>query len=147
MNLYFLTFRENDLNRLFGEKSEMFNRMFDDNLTKSKILITNCEYNIPNRDFESKKFMMGASVCCLTLMNNQPGCTIESTKNANVTTGIKLSKCPNSRSLKDLETQFGKLFRVGSVGGYNWTDDIPSRPCRLVHAPARSIYARNLYHN
>jgi hypothetical protein len=51
--------------------------------------------------------------------------------------GIRLSKCSNSKSLKELETQFGKLFRVGSLGGYNWTDDIPSRPCRLVHPHAR----------
>ncbi|RIA92641.1 hypothetical protein C1645_764623 [Glomus cerebriforme] len=51
--------------------------------------------------------------------------------------GVRLSNCPNSRKLDDLETQFGKLLRVGSLAGNYWTDEIRSRPCRLVHAHSR----------
>jgi hypothetical protein len=52
--------------------------------------------------------------------------------------GIKLSNCSNSRRIETLEAQFGKLFRIGSLGGYDWTDKIPLQPCRLVHAHSRT---------
>lgn len=141
MDLCFSTFRGDELecaNRLFEEKSGMLSKKFDDNSTSSKILTSNCEHDISNRNFESKSKIHDGYISLLSTTDKQTGFRIESTKNADVTTDIKLSNCPNSKSLENLETQFGKLFRISSLEGYDWTDRIPSQPCRLVHAYSRS---------
>jgi hypothetical protein len=136
LDLCLSTFRGDELrcaNRLFDGKSETLSKQLDDNSTRSKTSTSNREYHILKRDFETKSEIHDGCISSLSNTNEQTGSTIESTKNADVTMGIRLSNCPNSRRLAEIETRFGKLFRVGSLGGYNWTDEIKSKPCRFVH--------------
>jgi hypothetical protein len=66
--------------------------------------------------------------------NEHQGGSIESRKYADVESGIRCEVCPNQRSIGILQAQFGKLFRIGALGGDTWTTETPSETCRLVHA-------------
>ncbi|GBB87587.1 hypothetical protein RclHR1_14050004 [Rhizophagus clarus] len=51
--------------------------------------------------------------------------------------GIGCFGCPNRRITEELQTQFGKLCRVGTFQGDAWKSPTPQkkrRTCRLVHA-------------
>ncbi|CAG8558811.1 9598_t:CDS:2 [Ambispora leptoticha] len=122
-------------------QSETFGGKFDNNSTESEIATINCECNVLKRDFEAKRNGCEIHDGCVNSLSNTGEHTVnrsESTKSADVTMGIRLSNCPNSREIETLEAHFGKLFRIGSLGVYDWTDEIPSQPCRLVHAHSRS---------
>jgi hypothetical protein len=122
-------------NKLFGKKSATLSKKYDDNPTRSQISTSNHEPNVLY--CEPKSEIHDGCISSLPNTNELKSSKIESTKNADVTMDVRLSNCPNSRKLDDLETQFGKLLRVGSLAGNYWTDEIRSRPCRLVHAHSR----------
>src|SRR3954451_18694231 len=138
MDLCFSTSGGDELrcaNSLFGEKSETISKKYDDNPTRPQISTSNCELNVLY--CEPKSEIHDGCISSLSNIDELKSSRIESTKNADFTMGVRLSNCPNSRKLDDLETQFGKLFRVGSLAGNSWTDDIRSRSCRHVHVHSR----------
>ncbi|CAG8637672.1 692_t:CDS:2 [Paraglomus brasilianum] len=42
--------------------------------------------------------------------------------------------CPDQRAIHLLQASFGKLSRIGTLGGTTWTKKIQTKPCRLVLA-------------
>ncbi|RIB18534.1 hypothetical protein C2G38_2036830 [Gigaspora rosea] len=42
--------------------------------------------------------------------------------------------CPNQTTIENLQASFGKLFRIGTLGGTAWTKEIPTKPCHYVLA-------------
>ncbi|PKK56416.1 hypothetical protein RhiirC2_764371 [Rhizophagus irregularis] len=133
-----------DANKLCDNESTTVGGKFDDNSTASELATSNCERNVLKRDFEAKRNgdeIHDGCVSSLSITGTGGGLTSiksESKKNEDVTMGIRLSNCSNCREIETLEARFGKLFRIGSLCGYDWTGEIQSQPCRLVHAHSRT---------
>ncbi|RGB24300.1 hypothetical protein C1646_821672 [Rhizophagus diaphanus] len=83
-------------------------RKMDHHSAKSGFETSNCESNVLERDLEKKR-------------------NDKSTKNGNDT---NYQNVLTKEKLNQLE----QLLRVGSLRGYDWTDEIPSKSCRFVHA-------------
>ncbi|CAG8657325.1 1059_t:CDS:2 [Ambispora leptoticha] len=58
--------------------------------------------------------------------------SIEDENNEDITMGFKA--CPNQRTIEELQASFGKLCRIGTMGGITWTTEIPTKSCCLVLA-------------
>ncbi|CAB4413828.1 unnamed protein product [Rhizophagus irregularis] len=141
LDLYLSTSRGDELgckNKLFGEKSETFSKEYDDNTTTLQNSTSNRELNILYCELKGK--IHNEFLSSLYNTDELKSSRMESTNNADITMGVRLLNCPNSRKLKNVETQFGQLLRVGSMAGDYWTDEIVSRPCRLVHAHSHPVH-------
>jgi hypothetical protein len=55
-------------------------------------------------------------------------------EHADITLGKERERCPNTGTIGKLQASFGKLLRVGSLGGDVWKTIVPRKTCRLVHA-------------
>ncbi|CAG8728280.1 3453_t:CDS:2, partial [Racocetra fulgida] len=44
----------------------------------------------------------------------------------------EFKSCPNRTTIENLQASFGKLFRIGTLGGTVWTQEIQTKPCRYV---------------
>ncbi|PKC69604.1 hypothetical protein RhiirA1_439906 [Rhizophagus irregularis] len=124
--------------KLFGEKSGTLSKEYDDNTTTSQNSTSNRELDVLY--CEPKGKIHDGFLSSLYNTDELKSSRIESTNNADITMGVRLPNCPNSRKLKDVETRFGQLLRVGSMAGDYWTDEIVSRPCRLVHAHSHPVH-------
>jgi len=58
-------------------------------------------------------------------------------ENTDITVGKKLEGCPNTETIERIQASFGKLLRIGSLGGDGWKKIVPGKTCRLVHADSR----------
>ncbi|EXX62174.1 uncharacterized protein OCT59_019539 [Rhizophagus irregularis] len=128
-----------DANKLCDNEFKTVSGKFDNNSTVSEITTSNCECNVLKRDFKAKRNgdkIHDGCVSSLSITGTEGLTSIKSKED--VTMDIKLSNCSNCREIESLEAQFGKLFRVGSLCGYDWTGEILSQPCRLVHAHSRT---------
>ncbi|CAG8741279.1 18728_t:CDS:2, partial [Rhizophagus irregularis] len=139
LDLCLPAFREDEIknaNRLFNEKSGMLSRKLDNNSTESKFTTINCKHNVLKRD--SKRNSCEVHDGCFSSLqstNELQGDKFESTKYADVVSGIRCGECPNRRSIGILQTRFGELFRIGTLGNNAWTTDgTPSETCRFIHA-------------
>ncbi|CAG8704961.1 7357_t:CDS:2, partial [Ambispora leptoticha] len=47
---------------------------------------------------------------------------------------VEFKSCPNRRTIENLQASFGKLFRIGTLGGTTWTTEIQKEPCHYVLA-------------
>ncbi|CAB4414856.1 unnamed protein product [Rhizophagus irregularis] len=122
--------RIENANRIFDEKSGTLSRKLGNNSTESRFTTINCKHNVLKRDE-----VHDGCFSSLQSTNEQRGGKIESTKYADVESGIRYKKCPNKRSIAILQAKFGKLFRTGALGGNAWTTaETLSETCRLVHA-------------
>ncbi|CAG8691769.1 4696_t:CDS:2 [Funneliformis caledonium] len=141
LDLRFSTFTEDeirDANKLFDEKSGTLSGKFDNNLTESKIATINCEYNVLKRDFETKRNdceIHDGCVDSLSSTSEQPVSCDKDREHANVKMGKECEGCPNRRTIGQLQAQFGKLCRIGSLGGNAWKTTAP-KSCRSVHPHA-----------
>ncbi|CAB4414293.1 unnamed protein product [Rhizophagus irregularis] len=133
--------RIENANRIFDEKSGTLSRKLGNNSTESRFTTINCKHNVLKRDE-----VHDGCFSSLQSTNEQRGGKIESTKYADVESGIRYKKCPNKRSIAILQAKFGKLFRTGALGGNAWTTaETLSETCRLVHAhhfPTQDCYGR-----
>src|SRR6266498_2842553 len=58
----------------------------------------------------------------------------ERTENADITVNIKDEQCSNYRIIEEMQTRFGKLFRVGTLKDNVWTTNNSSKTCYFVYA-------------
>ncbi|RHZ78633.1 hypothetical protein Glove_158g132 [Diversispora epigaea] len=58
--------------------------------------------------------------------------SIKSENNKDIT--VEFKSCPNRRRIENLQASFGKLFRIGTLGGATWTTEIQTKPCHYVLA-------------
>ncbi|CAG8667322.1 12848_t:CDS:2 [Funneliformis caledonium] len=137
------TFKEDEIrnaNRLFDEKSGTLSGKFNNNSTESKIATINCEYNVLKRDFETKKNGCEIHDGCVNSLRSTNECTgseSKGTEHADFEMGSRHEECPNRRTIGEMQTRFGKLLRIGSLGGNAWKPTTPQKTCRLVHAHSR----------
>ncbi|RIA86377.1 hypothetical protein C1645_740894 [Glomus cerebriforme] len=91
--------------------------LIEDNRSRTIKIRTNTGNEMPNDD---KKWQ---------LISN-----IKSENDAGTSLGFKY--CLESRKLQDLQTSFGKLFRIGALGGITWTMEIlaKAKACQLILA-------------
>jgi hypothetical protein len=121
---FFNEYDARDSNKLFDNETRTVGGKFDNNSTVSEIATSNCERNVLKRDFEAKRNgdeIHDGCVSSLSITGTGGLTSIksESKKNEDVTMGIKLSNCSNSRRIETLKARFGKLFRIGSLCGYD----------------------------
>ncbi|CAG8588456.1 11132_t:CDS:2 [Ambispora leptoticha] len=90
--------------------------------------------NSKSHIFETKRENIEVHVRCVdSLQNSEKGsASIESKNNEDITMGF--GACPNQRTIGALQTSFGKLFRIGTMGDVTWTTEIPTKPCCFVFA-------------
>jgi hypothetical protein len=135
-----LSFKKDDTkeaNKLFNEKSENIGEKFDNNSTKSEIAASNCKYNILEKNFKIKRNDCKIHDRCVNSLQNTNEFTdsrIKNTEYANVIMNGRYSKCSNQRKVKEIESCFGKLFRIGSLAGDVWKSTTPQKPCTFIHA-------------
>ncbi|RIA93494.1 hypothetical protein C1645_762412 [Glomus cerebriforme] len=140
MGLHFSTIKENgfrNANRLFGGKSGTLGGKFDNNSTESEIAPINRECNVLEGYFETKRKsceIHDGRVNSLPNKYKESGIRIKDKEHADINVGIGYGGCSNPRSIGILQSSFGKLCRVGSLAGYEWTTEVPSKTCRFVHA-------------
>ncbi|CAJ0754046.1 5374_t:CDS:2 [Entrophospora sp. SA101] len=60
------------------------------------------------------------------------GTSVKSENDADIAESFKY--CPDQRAIHSLQASFGKLCRIGTLGGTTWTKKIQTKPCRLVLA-------------
>ncbi|CAG8657784.1 17678_t:CDS:1, partial [Acaulospora morrowiae] len=71
--------------------------------------------------------------CVDSLQNSEKGSAIIDSENKeDITTGFEA--CPNQKTIGELQTSFGKLFRIGTIEDVTWTTEIPIKPCCLLFA-------------
>ncbi|CAG8453066.1 14394_t:CDS:2 [Acaulospora morrowiae] len=74
--------------------------------------------------------MFGASIRCRLARRQAPTSIVKN--NEDIIMGF--GACPNQRTIGELQTSFGKLFRIGTMGDVTWTTEIPMKPCCFVFA-------------
>ncbi|CAB4420246.1 unnamed protein product [Rhizophagus irregularis] len=130
VDLRFSTIRKNEFrnaNSLFDEQLGTLGRKFYNNTTESEVAP---ECNI-------LQGYVGTSgdgrVSSLPY-----GCERSSNRikiqNADINAGIGSGVCPNQRTIEILQSSFGKLRRIGTFAGYEWTTELLSRTCQFVYA-------------
>ncbi|CAG8699280.1 34917_t:CDS:2, partial [Gigaspora margarita] len=60
------------------------------------------------------------------------GTSVKSENDADIAESFKY--CPDQRAIHLLQASFGKLCRIGILGGTTWTEKIQTKPCRFVLA-------------
>src|SRR5205085_10184967 len=140
--LRFSTFKEDefrDANRLFDEKSGTPSGKYENNSagsigstgsTGSKIAPINREYNVLERDFETKRNgceIHDGCVDSLSSTSERPVSSDKDREHADVKVGKECEGCPNSTTIGRMQTQFGKLRRIGSLGGNAWKTTAPQK--------------------
>ncbi|KAF0388439.1 hypothetical protein F8M41_011044 [Gigaspora margarita] len=60
------------------------------------------------------------------------GTRVKSENDADIVESFKY--CPDQRAIHLLQASFGKLCRIGILGGTTWTEKIQTKPCRFVLA-------------
>ncbi|GES89802.1 hypothetical protein GLOIN_2v1632452 [Rhizophagus clarus] len=152
LELRFSTFKEDefrDANRLFDEKSGTPSGKYENNSarsigstrsTGSKIASINREYNVFERDFKMKRNgceIHDGCIDSLSYENEETGNKAENGEYADVKVGIGCEGCPNRRTITELQSRFGELLRIGSLGGDAWKPTTPSKTCHPVHTHSR----------
>ncbi|RGB24204.1 hypothetical protein C1646_773411 [Rhizophagus diaphanus] len=59
---------------------------------------------------------------------------VENGEYADIKVGIECGGCPNRRTITGLQSRFGKLLRIGFLGGDAWKPTTLSKTCHPVHA-------------
>ncbi len=143
LDLCFPSFKKDDTrgaNSLFEEKSGTLGGKFDNNSTESEIATVNCEYNVLERDFETKRNgceIHDGCVNSLRSTSEYAGSRNEGREHASVKMGGGCEECPNRGRIGEMQARFGKLFRIGSLAGDVWKSTTPRKPCTFVHAHSR----------
>ncbi|CAI2194225.1 10660_t:CDS:2, partial [Funneliformis geosporum] len=139
----FPSFKKDDAkgaSELFDEKFGTVGGKFDNNSTGSNVATINSEYNVLERDFETKGNSCAIHDGCVNSLRSGSERTdnrVEDREHADVNVGIGCGQCPNRGTIKALQSRFGKLLRIGSLGGDAWKPTTPSKTCHLVHAHSR----------
>ena len=113
----------------------MLSRKLGNNSNESKITTSNSKYNVLKRD--SKRNSCEVHDGCFSSLRNTNelhGGRFESTEYDYVVSGIRCRECPNQKAIGILQSQFGELFRIGTLEFNVWTDSPLSGTCHLVHA-------------
>ncbi|CAG8447747.1 9963_t:CDS:2 [Ambispora leptoticha] len=116
--------------RILCNGSETLSREDSKDGTNSIVPSSNSKSHI----FETKRENIEVHVRCVDSLqtSEQGSASIESKNNKDITIGFEA--CPNQRTIGELQTSFGKLFRIGTMGDVTWTTEIPTKPCCFVFA-------------
>ncbi|RHZ78175.1 hypothetical protein Glove_166g272 [Diversispora epigaea] len=148
LDLCISTFKEDeirDANRLFDEKSGTPSGKLNNNSTGStgsKIAPINRECNVLEGYFETKRKSCEIHDGCVNSLRSTNECTgrkFKGTEHADTSMGSGCEECPNRGTIGEMQTRFGKLLRIGSLGGNAWKPTTPKKTCRRVFAHSRYI--------
>jgi hypothetical protein len=137
------TLKEDDssrANRLSIRESETLNREYNDNSAKFRFSSGNSEPHIFRSSVETERKrceIHDGFVDSLSITNERGGSKDKEGEHANVTLGKECAECPNGGTIEKIQTSFGELRRIGSLGGDAWKTIVPQKTCRLIHAHSR----------
>ncbi|CAG8616392.1 3827_t:CDS:2 [Ambispora gerdemannii] len=127
-------------NQISTRESGTLSTEYSDNTARSKIASDNSEPHILNSSIETERQrceIHDGFVDSLRSNSENGGSKDNEGENTDITVGKKLEGCPNTETIERIQASFGKLLRIGSLGGDGWKKIVPGKTCRLVHADSR----------
>ncbi|CAI2180402.1 5377_t:CDS:2 [Funneliformis geosporum] len=127
-------------NQLSIRESGTLSREYHDNKARSKIASVNSEPHILRSSIETERQrceIHDGFVDSLSSISENGGSKYKDGENADITLGKEREGCPNIETIGKMQASFGKLLRVGSLGGDVWKTIVPRKTCHLVHADSR----------
>jgi hypothetical protein len=83
---------------------------------------------------ESSCAIHNGHINSLQYKNKKTGNRIKDRQHADVKVSIKCKECPNQKIIKELQSQFVKLLRIGFLENNIWKSTTPLKMCHLIHA-------------
>ncbi|CAG8675602.1 16496_t:CDS:2, partial [Acaulospora morrowiae] len=131
--------KENDSrgeNQISIRESGTLSTEYDDNTARSKIASNNSEPYILESSIEMKRQRCEIHNS-LSVISDNGGSKYKDGENTDITLDKEHEGCPNTETIGKIQASFGKLLKVGSLGGDSWKRIVPRKASCLVHADSR----------
>ncbi|CAG8464629.1 1874_t:CDS:2 [Ambispora gerdemannii] len=129
-------------NQISIRESGMLSTEYNDSTARSNIASGNSEPHILKSSIETERQRCEIhngfvdSLSAISISDNG-GSKYKDGENTDITLGKEREGCPNTGTIGKMQASFGKLLRIGSLGGDGWKNIVPGKTCRLVHADYR----------
>ncbi|RIA79226.1 hypothetical protein C1645_746045 [Glomus cerebriforme] len=136
-------FKEDDsrgANRISIQESETLNKEYHDNIAKYSFASINSEPHVFRSSIETKRKrceIYDGCVDLLSINSERAGNNNKDREHTDLKVGKECKECSNQRTMDQMQTQFGKLYRNGYLGGDAWKITAPQESCCFVHPNSR----------
>ncbi|CAI2191530.1 3997_t:CDS:2 [Funneliformis geosporum] len=129
-----------EANRISIRESETLNREYHDNTAGYIFASINSEPHVLRSSIETERKRCKIHDGCVNSVSTtseREGNSNKERERADVKVGKGCEECPNQRTMDQMQAQFGKLCRIGYLGGNAWKTTAPQETCRFVHPHSR----------
>ncbi|CAG8547389.1 5782_t:CDS:1, partial [Acaulospora morrowiae] len=127
-------------NQISIRESRTLGTEYNDNTARSKIASDNNEPHILKSSVKTERQrceINNGFVDSLSAISDNGGSKYKDGENTDIRLDKEREGCPSTETIGKMQVSFGKLLRVGSLGGDGWKKIVPRKTCRLVHADSR----------
>ncbi|CAG8532766.1 6905_t:CDS:2 [Ambispora leptoticha] len=127
-------------NQISIRESRTLSTEYNDSTARSNIASGNSQPHILKSSIETERQrceIHDGFVDSLPSNSENGGSKYKDGENTDIKLGKEREGCPNTGIIGRMQASFGKLLRIGSLGGDGWKKIVPGKTCRLVHADYR----------